>query len=251
MRKKIIGGVAFLIIATLAWAGGDPWKVKPVSQWTDKDVTDILQNSPWVRANLTAQGAWHPDGMTQASGSGGVAGSKTDMSKNAAGSTPTEMGGSEKEDAAAAEAASYTIYWWSSRTIRAASMRRAVLKGTMTQEDLDKTLAAAPDDLMVLVRAPNMALFQRRGEKAFEKSAWLQLKKSKDKVFPSKIDFLKAPDNTTVTGVIFHFPKKSANGEPTIAADEKEIDLYLLVGGSKILTAFDPRKMVDSQGEDL
>jgi hypothetical protein len=251
MRKKLIGGVAFLIIAALAWAGGDPWKSKPPSQWTEKDIADILQTSPWVHANLTAQGAWRPDGMSQASSSGGIAGSKSDMSKGSAGATPDSMGGSEKQDIAAAESASYVLFWWSSRTIRAASMRKAVLKGTMKQEDADKMLANSPDDYMLLLQSANMALFQRRGEEAFEKSAWLQMKKSKEKVYPSKIDFLKGPDGSTVTGVIFHFPKKSASGEATIAADEKEIDFYLLVGGSKILTAFDPRKMVDTQGVDL
>jgi hypothetical protein len=251
MRKKLMGGVAFLIIATLAWAGGDPWKTKPPSQWTEKDVADILANSPWARANVSVFGANNTQGMTQATGTGGTAGSKTDLSKNAAGATPDTMGGSEKEDEAAAAAASYSVYWWSSRTIRAASMRRAVLKGTMKEEDVDKTFATVPDDLMILIQSPNMAIFQRRGEAAFEKDAWLQMKKSKEKVFPTKVGFLKAADGTTVNGVIFYFPRKSASGEPTIATDEKEVDFYLLVGGSKILTAFDPRKMADSKGEDL
>jgi hypothetical protein len=251
MRKKLMGGVAFLIIATLAWAGGDPWKTKPPSQWTEKDVADILANSPWARANVSVFGANNTQGMTQASGSGGTAGGKGDMSHNSAGATPDTAGGTEKEDEAAAAAESYSVYWWSSRTIRAASMRRAVLKGTMKEEDVDKTLANTPEDYMILIQSVNMAIFQRRGEQAFEKSAWLQMKKSKEKIFPTKVDFLKAANGTTVNGVIFYFPKKSASGEPTIATDEKEIDFYLLVGGSKILTAFDPRKMTDSQGEDL
>src|SRR5580658_4384788 len=98
MRKQMFGGVALLVVAALAVAGGDPWKSKPFSQWTDKDVTDILLNSPWARANVTAQGAWRPDGMTQASGSGaipGAGGSKSATggtsggdNKGAAGSTP-------------------------------------------------------------------------------------------------------------------------------------------------------------------
>ena len=88
MRKKLMGGVAFLIIATLAWAGGDPWKSKPPSQWTEKDVADILANSPWARANVSVFGANNTQGMTQASGSGGTAGGKGDMSHNSAGATP-------------------------------------------------------------------------------------------------------------------------------------------------------------------
>jgi hypothetical protein len=249
MRKTLIGALAFVVVATLAWAS-DVWKSKPMSQWTEKDCADILQNSPWAKANIQSQGAWHPDGMTQASGSGGTAGTKTDISKNATGATPDTLGGTEKEDEAAAESESYTIYWWSSRTIRGASLRRAVLKGTMKEDEAESRLASSPDDYEVLVVSQNMAIFRRRGEDAFDKAAWLQLKKTKEKVFPSKVEFLKSSEGA-VTGVIFHFPKKGVNGEPTVASDEKEVDFYLLIGGSKLLTAFDPRKMVDSQGEDL
>lgn len=238
------GTFALLVVATLAWAS-DVWKSKPMSQWSEQDVADILQNSPWAKANVTAQGAWRPDEVTQVSGGTGA--------KVSAGVTPDAMGGAEKENAAAAAAAqqSYSVFWWSSRTIRAAAMRRAVLKGTVKEEDAEKTLANNPKEYEVLVQSQNMAIFQIRGEDAFSKAAWLQLKKSKDKVFPTKVVFLKAADGATVSGVVFCFAKNGASGAPTIAPDEKEMDFYLMVGGSKILTAFDPRKMVDSQGEDL
>ena len=62
--------------------------------------------------------------------------------------------------------------------------------------------------------------------------------------------FLKSPDGG-VNGAVFYFPKKSAGEEPTISPDEKEIDFYLQMGGAKLITYFDPRKMVDSKGEDL
>ncbi|HXW17351.1 MAG TPA: hypothetical protein VEJ39_03565 [Candidatus Acidoferrales bacterium] len=250
MRKKFLTGAALLIAATLAWAASDPWKSKPFSQWTDKDVADILQNSPWARPSVQAQGAWHPDGMTQASGSTSMPGGAGDTSKASASAAPGTASGTEKNEAAAAETQSYSVYWWSSRTIRAASYRRAVLKGSMTQADAEKDLAAVPDDYMVLLQSQNMKYFQTRGEDSFTKDAWLQMKKSKDKVFPTKVGFLKGPDGS-VNGVVFYFPKKSANGEPTVAADEKEIDFYFKIGGSKVLTAFDPRKMTDSQGQDL
>jgi hypothetical protein len=250
MRKKFFVGAALLIAATLAWAGGDPWKTKPFSQWTEKDVADILQNSPWARPNIQAQGAWHPDGMTQASGSTAMPGGAGDTSKASSSANPETAGGLEKNAAAQAETQSYTVFWWSSRTIRAASFRRAVLKGSMTEADAEKNLAGIPDDYMVLVQSQNMQYFQVKGEDNFMKDAWLQMKKSKEKVMPTKVGFLKGGDGN-VTGVVFYFPKKSASGEPTIANDEKEIDFYFKIGGSKVLTAFDPRKMTDSQGEDL
>jgi hypothetical protein len=251
MRKTGFILTAVLAVVAIAWAGGDPWKTKPFAQWTDKDIQDILQNSPWARANVQPQGAWRPEGTTQASGSLGVAGSASDRSNTSAGAMPDQQGGTEKNAAAAAAQATYSVFWWSSRTIRAASMRRAVLKGTMTQAEAEKTVANTPDDYMVLVQGTNMSIFQLRGEQAFQNVAYIQLKKTKQKVSPSKVAFLKGPDGTTVTGAVFYFPKKSSNGEPTISSDEKEIDFYLQVGGSKILVNFEPKKMADNQGEDL
>lgn len=251
MKKTGLLVASILAVIAIAWAGGDPWKTKTFDQWTEKDVMDILQNSPWSKPNLQVQGAWHPEGTSQMTGgSTGIAGSSSDTS-HMNGPTTDKMGGAERNAEAASAQATYSVFWWSSRTIRAASYRRAVLKGTMTEADAEKSLTAVPDDYMILVQGTNMALFQVRGEDAFMKAAYLEPKRLKEKISPSKVEFLKAGDGQTVTGAIFHFPKKTANGEPTIASDEKEIDFYLQIGGSKLLTYFDPRKMDDTKGEDL
>ena len=188
--------------------------------------------------------------MTPATGSTGIAGSKSDTAHVAAGRDPQQNGASEKQDSAAANQVTYSIFWWSSRTIRAASFRRAVLKGTMTQADADKTLANVPPRFMVLVQSTNMQIFQHRGEQAFEKAAYLQLKKTNKRFIQLRWHFLKTADGN-VTGAIFYFAKQDAGNEPTIAPDEKEVDFYLQMGDAKLYTYFDPRKMVDSKGEDL
>jgi hypothetical protein len=251
MRKGLFAFVAILAIITVVWASGDPWKSKPVSEWTEKDIMDILQTSPWAKPGLQSQGAWRPSGMSQASGNAGIPGGSSDTSHTSAGVAPNQTGGLEKEDAAAAGNAIYSVFWWSSRTIRAASMRRAVLKGTMTEEDAEKAIAVTPDDMMILVQGTNMQIFQHRGEDAFLKAAYLQTKRNKEKIYPTKVSFLKGSDGESVTGAIFYFPRKLDNGEPTIAPDEKEVDFYLMIGEAKIITYFDPRKMVDAKGEDL
>ena len=251
MRKTSLAVTALLAAAAIAWAGGDPWKTKSMDQWTDKDIIEILATSPWAKPGVQPQGAsTRPAGMTESTGSTGIAGSKSDISHTAAGAAPGQNGASEKEDSAAANQATYSIFWWSSRTIRAASNRKGVLKGTMTEADAEEKVSNVPDEYMVLVQGTNMQIFQHRGEEAFEKAAFLQLKKTKEKVYPSKVGFLKTADGG-VNGAVFYFPKKGANGEPTIAPDEKEIDFYLQMGGAKLITYFDPRKMVDSKGEDL
>lgn len=250
MRKTTFAMLAVLALAVAVWAGGDPWK-KPLATWTDSDVNAILQTSPWAKAGIRPVGAQHSADTTQASGSGGIAGSSSDLSHVSAGATTDRPGGTEKQASAAAADATYSIFWWSSRTIRAASLRRQVLKGTMTEADAEKAVAVSPDEYMILVQSTSMYIFQQRGEKAFESVGYLQTKKTKQKISPSHVAFLKGPDGQSVTGAVFYFPKKSAAGEPTISLDEKEIDFYLQVGGSKILTYFETKRMVDSQGEDL
>ena len=96
-----------------------------------------------------------------------------------------------------------------------------------------------------------MQIFQHRGEQAFEKAAYIRAQEDQaENLSHAKLRFLKCGDGT-VNGAVFYFSKKGAGGEPTISPDEKEIDFYLQMGDAKLLTYFDPRKMVDSKGEDL
>ena len=144
--KKIFAGTALLAIAAAAWAGGDVWKTKPYSQWDQKDIATILQSSPWAKPAQQVQGAWHPDGTAAADTSNiGVAGSGTDTSNRSAGANANQPGGTEKEAEAQAAQQMYNVFWWSSRTIREASARRAVLSGAATQEQADKMVAAPVD----------------------------------------------------------------------------------------------------------
>jgi hypothetical protein len=252
MRKNaIIIGATVLATAAVAMAGGDVWKTKPYTQWDQKDVNTILQSSPWAKPAQQVQGAWRPDGTAAADTSNiGVAGSGTDTSNRSAGAGTNQPGGTEKQAEAQAAQQMYNVFWWSSRTIREASARRAVLSGAATQEQADKMVAAPVDSYQILVNSPNMAIFQRRGEDAFKQVAFLQTHKNKEKLAPSKVEFQKKADGTVI-GAVFSFPKTSANGEPLISPDEKEVDFQLQIGASWLRTYFVPKQMVDSQGTDL
>jgi len=247
MRKTFISTLAILAMAAIVWAG-DVWKSKPYQQWDEKDVMTVLQTSPWAKVNITASGTGHPSDATPITGgSTGYGGSSNDNS-HTNGAMANQAGGTEKE--ANAGSSVYNIYWWSSRTIREASFRRQVLKGSTTQDAADNALKTAPDDYQILVAGQNMTIFKARGEDAFKNTAFIQLKKTKKKMSPSKVEFQETPDGKVI-GAIFSFPKKDASGEPTIDPDEKEIDFNLQVGEAWIKTLFVPKQMVDSQGEDL
>jgi hypothetical protein len=239
-------------LAAVAWAGGDPWKTKPASQWTAQDIQAIFQTSPWAKVNISPNNGSASLGMSTMSGPtpGSIPGSSTDTSKTADGALPEQSGGAARERAAATTQA-YNVFWWSSRTIRAATARQNVLHGSMTQDAADKMASQPKDEYEILVQAPNMGVFQKRGEKDMESAASLEMKKSKQKFAPTHVKFQHGPDGESVTAAVFFFPKKSTSGDPSIAADEKEIDFYLQVSGAKIITYFEPKKMVDGQGADL
>ena len=255
MRRTVFGGVALVVLTVAAYAGDEPWKTKPFDQWTDKDLNAVYQNSPWAKPNVQAMGAWRPMGSATMEGPtpGAIAGSSADNSKTSQGTLGEQMGGAEKTKQAQAAAASqvYTILWWSSRTMREAAARQAVLRGSMSQEDATKAIAQGLDEYEIMVQAQNMLIFQKRGEKSFQTASYHQMHKSKLKLQPSQVTFRRGSDGETVVGAVFHFPKKTAAGEPTIGTEEKSVDFFLQIGESRLLTEFDLRKMVDRQGADL
>lgn len=250
MRKYLFAGMGILLLAVMAWAG-DVWKDKPYDQWSEKDVLDVLQFSPWAKANVSAAGAWRPLGTAPTTGSSAaaIAGTNMDNSNNSAGSLSGETGGLEKNADAVQQP--YNVYWWSSRTIRKAFVRYSVLKGRLKPEDAPKMVDQPIEDYQVLVQGQNMHLFQQRGEKAFQDAAYLEMKGSKAKIPPSQVAFQLGPDGKTVSGVVFHFPKTAKNGDPAIASNEQQVYFYLRIGGSMLRTYFEPKKMVDAKGQDL
>jgi len=252
MRKPLISGVSILVLAVLAWAGGDPWKSKPYTQWDKNDVQAVLQVSPWVKANVSAAGAWHPDGTVAADsvqGTGSPAGGVGGKGATSDGALPGQTGGTAKNMNAGPQM--YNILWWSSRIIRQAEVRSAVLRGLMTPEQAEQALAKEPEFYQVDVAGPNMYIFQKRGEDAFKDAAFIELKKpSKRKVNPVSVVFQKDA-NGNVIGAVFNFPRKDSGGEPLINPDEKEIDFSLRVADAWIRVAFNPKQMVDNKGQDL
>ncbi len=50
-NRAVRSVIISLLGATLLWAG-DPWKEKPYTEWTKKDVNKVLLKSPWVRKIL-------------------------------------------------------------------------------------------------------------------------------------------------------------------------------------------------------
>src|SRR5580704_1008519 len=70
--KKL--AAALLLFAIFAWAA-DFWRSKPFTEWNDKEVRRILQDSPWSHAvNASPDGSGFPDSSGRQRPSQGVPG---------------------------------------------------------------------------------------------------------------------------------------------------------------------------------
>ena len=248
MRKTIYVIVPAVLFALAAYASGDVWKTKPYTQWDEKDVAAVLQSSPWVKLNVSlpaALGEAAPDYNPGVSGPG----SMPNRMGSPTSAPPIPKAGSDDNPAPQTAASTYNLFWYSSRTIREAFARRAVLKGTMTEDDAGKIVAGNPDSYEVLVNGADMSIFQGRAEDAFKDEAFIELRKSKKKINVANVVFQRSSGK--VVGILFNFPKKDAEGQPSISADDKEVGFNMKVSGAWLRTNFNLKQMADAQGLDL
>ena len=231
-----------LLAGTLLWAGEKAWKAKPYQQWDQKDVEAILTDSPWVRVTLI-QRSWVPgsgrDIAPQERGSGGARGQTPAPSP--ASTAPIGTGEDQQE-------MNVQVYWQSSRVMRAATARQALLHGEKV--DVDKYASEPQDEYQIIVRMQDMTPFRQHDEKFFQGNAFLQMKKSKDKIAPTHVVYEKNSTGS-VGDVIFYFSKTTSSGAPTVSADETEVQFSFKVADSTVRVGFKPRDMVDQSGPAL
>lgn len=271
MRKVILGALAIGLLTAICWAGGDPWKDKPYAQWDDKDIQKVISSSPWARSVTVAAG-WTP-GVPAGGMGGGYGGSQPQQSSGQQTPAPASGGGGGMKgggggggnsggpqggsppgggmDMPDIQQATFSVYWMSSRTMRAALGRRQVLHNGKSEADVDQMVDQPLDQYEVLIQGRDMTPFQNNDEAFFQSHTTLEMKKSKDKVSPSKVTFERGTDGKSVTAAFFFFPKRSSSGEGTIAADEKDLTFSCSLGKTTLRTDFDPRKMSDQKGPDL
>lgn len=234
-----------LLAATLLWAGDKPWIGKPYQNWDAKDVQQIMTHSPWV-ATTTIRRSWLPARKdtvvqpVQPEISGGVR-----SGPSVIGAVPTNTGATDREST---PQLNVYLYWFSSRVIRAASAREAVLRGVMDQSAAEKSTDAPRPEYEIVLRMDDMTPFMEKDENFYRQNAFLQMRRSKLKLLPSKVLYERL--GTISEDVVFFFPK-TADGAPTIGSDETDVVFSCKVADHSLHADFKPKKMVDQFGPDL
>ena len=248
MRKVLFASSVFGVIATLAWAGGDPWKSKPFWQWDEKDVRKILTDSPWSKI-IQVPAAWKTGG--ESTGVPDPATSSASQEHSPNGGIMGDRGSGAPPAPPQIPQATFVVRWVSSRTVRNAVLRDAVLGGRLKEQDAEKQAALPVEVYQVMIVGQDMKPFQGADEKSLTEKTYLLTKKTKQKIAAVGVEFQRGPDGKTVQAIAFAFPRKTASAEETIASDEKNVEFYSSVAGANIRASFDIPKMDDAKGRDL
>jgi len=239
--------LAALTFAALAWASDPPWKGKPYDQWTDKDLEKIFTDSPWSRIGMVTR-SWNAP-----SGQAGAAGGSQSNNPMSPGRPGGPGGAAASQDGGAGgvgDELRINVYWASSRVMRAASARKSALHGGKQDVDVTKYANEPQEEYQIVVQSEDMSPFVRHDENFYQANSYIEAKKNKQKLSPSKVRY-ERDEKGQVGAAVFLFPKKTAAGEPTVASDEKTVEFNCKIEGSRLRVTFDPQKMVDSSGPTL
>lgn len=265
LRRRIIvmtglAGVMTLAAVVVARAGGPPWKTKPFEQWTQKEVDEVLHNSPWAKVESVPTD-WKPSRLGAANaqeGSAPMPGAAPSMGGAPAGAAGTygggargSAGGDQEQIGSSQGRATYYLRWNSSRTVREALVRDGILSGKLKESDAAKYLTAPVTDYEVLVAGADMTPFQDSTPDELKAKSFLRGEQSKVEVNPSNVNVVRSPEGSKVTAVVFTFSRKAADNKDVAAPEEKGLRFECKLKGLDLRTTFDPRKMADQKGPDF
>ena len=236
---------ALLATAGILLAGDAPWKDKPYDKWDASDIQRILTDSPWVQIT-TIQRNWLP-----------VSGKDTPPPQELSGGNPKFPGATGNPNAADSRQAETSVrqlnvyvFWGSSRVMRAALARQAVLRGSMQEADVEKQASAPQQEYDIVLQMADMTPFLRSDEKSFQDKAFLQMKKGKLKLPANRVTYQR-DSSGRVGAVIFFFPKQTSEGAPSILPEETDVQFNCRIADTNLRVNFKPPKMQDQQGRDL
>jgi len=255
--RAVLVVVGILACGSLLLADNKPWKGKSIQDWDAKDVQQIMTDSPWVRVTTIPRG-WLPVAEKDVPPEQQISGGARSVPSAAGGPGPgsgavspgTNPNASNRASEESQEQLKVFVDWDSSHIMRAASARNAVLHGMMKDSDVEQYASAPQEEYQLVIYMVDMTPFVKNDEKFFLDKADIETKRGKLKLPPSHIQYDRE-SNGHLKDVIFFFPKKTASGEPTIAAGETEVTFNCKIEGSRVHVNFDVQKMAGASGLDL
>lgn len=226
--RKILTGALFLLAVGLATGAGDAWNDKKPEDWTAKEAKKVLENSPWAQ-NTSSPATWVlMDTIYRRVPQG--APSVTDDIPNG----------------------HFVVRWASSRAIRLATARQAILQGKAVPEAMEMA-DERRDEYEVVVVWDRLLRHPPVDERTAARSATLRARSSAVEIQATRVAFrVGAGMSTKLDEAAFFFPKTAGpDEEPWLNNAETAIDFYWQIGPGAIRARFQPEKMTLRGKRDL
>lgn len=243
MRQIRVSLLLVLTFAVPAAAGG-PWKDKPYTSWTAKDVHKILWNSPWAKLIRTP---YFPEaeygGPPLTTQTIPIGGSIPPDQETGALPTPDQVGNRTE--------GAYVLRWASSQTIRHALMRAAVLHSYENQARENVPIGNSDGEYVFVLVSDSPTPLPWMDHDAVMESATLQAISTKEEVSPTRVVIASDPKLGRNTSVTFYFPKQTTSGKPLISAGETFVEFYAKLGPGTLQAKFNLDDMLGPNGPDI
>jgi hypothetical protein len=261
------------VLALVAF-GDDSWRNKPYSEWTDKEVREVLEKSPWAHRILLM--IVQPDTQNPACPSSGQ-----DCSPDAALSTssspvPRKRQATQNDpqdpqthrvatllpSGSEGVAATAVVRWASARTVREAVAKNELQLGHVKPEELQDPRVFAPLDAYVVYvdlrvalsdvkKVPQTRLFTA----AMAQRSVLLFKNTGARISPLKVKAAPLPEfderkEVAIAAFYVFFPRQR-NGKPVLSANESLVRFECPTVPRAIAADFELRKMERAGSPDL
>ena len=232
---------------TFPLTAADFWQAKKPSEWSDKELQKILNDSPWSRqttVTLGGSGGKKSSGEGGSSRGGGMSGAGGGMSGGGGGGGRTggSRGGGGGEGGmgggGGAPAIGMTIRWQSAKPVKIALARMKFGAELESKQDIKQLIEQTEKDYVIMVEGipPNMA---RQGAEKLANN----MKKNSALHCAGKDDLL-ATDAQAGQGakglvVLLSFPRKDP-----FSLDDKEVEFSMKLGSTTAKRKFKLKDMV-------
>jgi hypothetical protein len=230
--KKALLSVMFLALGVAMLYGADFWNKKKYADWSQKEVQQMLQSSPWAHSVAMRTDSSGGSGGRSSGGGGGRRGGGGGSLGDASGGQGSGAGGAQGPEMV--PSINLLIRWESALPVKQA---KAMSAADATPEVFAAaTKMLAQQETQYILSVSGVPLRMLRGDPAKLQPVALLTVKGKD---PIKAESVKAERDRAGINLYLIFPRTFM-----IAAEDREVDVALKVGAIDIKTRFKLKEMV-------
>jgi hypothetical protein len=241
LRKSVF---ALGLVAALAFSvfASDAWKTKPYEKWTAQEVEKILTDSPWAKAILLPNYPYL-NGDSRETDKEIKIGKANDPVEDplAVPSAHTRIFKPE---------GTFILRWNSSRTLRRALYRDAVLHG-LPADFAQHYMIDTPDHLQLVLIAVGQTTLPPVEESTLLKATFIQLQPSGEKIYTNHVRVRDSVDAAGDEAYVFDFPVNLGKSSPPLLQNATLVEFFTQVGVRKFNAKFHPAEMVNREGADF